>query len=160
MRTLSRLSAILTFACAAAMADVSTDPLTVQIESAFAPRTPAPAVTEGVSSASRTQTGRMASWAVSAKFVAEKGKWALVGYELQRSVGTNKEEGDPVTPNNPQAPTGGGNIGDTASNTLHLGSWEYEYHYTYEVRDGVPGWHLDRMRAMYKLAPKPVNIPQ
>lgn len=160
MRTLSRFSALLVFACASALADVPTDSLTVQIGSAFAPRTAAPAVAEGISSASRTQTGRLASWDVSAKFLAAKGEWVLVGYELKRSVSTTKEEGDPVTPNNPQAPTGGGNIGDTASNTLHLGSWEYEFHYTYGVRDGVLGWHLDWMHATYKPAPKPVNIPQ
>jgi|GEM_PF-4295006 len=143
----------------------SSDLLGTQIYQRFEPSVPAPLVVDGVTSASRTQVGMYSAWSVRADFVSKASAWQLMKYslaydvEVAQSAQKGGDEAPPI-PNNPQAPSGGGNIGDTASNTMQQGDWSISFNYTYGVRDGVLGWHLTSVTATYRPKPKPVNIVQ
>ena len=103
----------------------------------------------------------MGSWSVAAEFVAGKNEWELISYTLDYAAArSSAQKEEPDIPHNPQAPTGGGNIGDTATNTMQVGNWSYTFSYTYGVRDGVLGWHLLSITATYKPVQRPVNQQQ
>jgi hypothetical protein len=63
----------------------------------------------------------------------------------------------PNIPNDPNPPTQHGTVGDTAVNTFSQGNWTYTISYVYGWRDGLMGWHVASVSAVYK---EPKNPPE
>lgn len=172
MKLLSNVVALFLFSISpinAVLASSNVEPsdlLASHIIANFSPRTPVPEAVPGVSSVSRGQTGRISNWDVSVKYTAVKGEWLLTSYELKYGGRLGKDnlgktdDGAPTTPTNPNPPGGSANIGDTHANTAQIGDWEYQFHYTYGVREDVLGWHLDSLHVEWKPPVRQVNIPQ
>lgn len=105
----------------------------------------------------------------------ESGEWHLIGFELtpafrpldqppgQRSMGPEESGrvqaepmssgGPPSPPEDPNAPSGYGNKGDTAVNTINDGYWEwtisYAYGYFLSNGDWDFGWHVTEISATF-----------
>lgn len=80
-----------------------------------------------------------------------KGGWLLISYTYEPGPGEARSSpsGAPDVPD-PDPPTQPNSEGATRVSTWSVGNWHYTAHYTYGVRDGVLGWHLDSMSAEYK----------
>lgn len=85
----------------------------------------------------------------------EKGAAAVPGASTSGTSGS----GAPENPD-PNPPGYHGTPGDTARNSFRLGNWRYTVRYTYGVRDGVLGWHVDSIEATDDPTPPPGPIDE
>ncbi|MEB2314883.1 MAG: hypothetical protein OZ919_02180 [Xanthomonadaceae bacterium] len=107
---------------------------------------------------------------LSVTFGAQGGEttWTLRGYAWQRDVPVDEAEvaapeaatsGNDAPENpDPAPPTHHGTPGDTSTNVFQLGQWRYTVKYSYGVREGVLGWHVDSIESIYNPTPPPGPI--
>lgn len=95
--------------------------------------------------------------------------WTLRSYSWHRDASLNEEmaatepgnttsdSGEPENPD-PHPPTHQATQGDKITNVFQLGQWRYTIKYSYSVRDGVLGWHVDNIESIYSPTPPPGPI--
>lgn len=66
----------------------------------------------------------------------------------------------PDIPHDPNAPTQPGTIGDSITSQFSAGYWSYTITYAYGIRDGVLGWHITSVKAVYKDPRNPPEDPR
>lgn len=126
--------------------------------------------TQRRSSVERTIHTSAPGGTLSITFGAQAGEsvWTLRGYAWHRDVSLDEAEagspevttsgdGAPENPD-PNPPTHDGTPGDTSTNVFQLGQWRYTVKYSYGVRDGVLGWHVDSIESIYNPTPPPGPI--
>ena len=95
--------------------------------------------------------------------------WTLRSYSWHRDASLNEEmaatepesttsdSGEPENPD-PYPPTHQATPGDKITSLFQLGQWRYTVKYSYGVRGGVLGWHVDSIDAIYSPTPPPGPI--
>lgn len=106
-------------------------------------------------------TGRWVAVAFTTRFDDSEGRGTALKNESSSATGSVQTFNDPPTiPNDPNPPTQHGTVGDTAVNTFSQGSWTYTISYVYGWRDGLLGWHVSSVTAVYKGPKNPPEAPR